>query len=223
MKWLLVVFIVFTAAVRVGAQTDSITVWNKWCARVDTPLLFPTANNLIMVHSSTLKPSELNIKSLDNALKIGGPELRHDTLAFMAMPYPKYGKRMRLEISNKKTRKVLKTVNFSAESVPQPVARLGSISGAEAKRNDVLAATVLRVAFNNSMYAYPYRVKQYTLKSRIAGRDILIPVKSALITPEVANILSVAPVGAYIEFIDIKATCPDCEERSLPNIHFWIR
>ncbi len=206
------------------AQTDSIKVWNKWCARADTALLFPTANNLIQIYSAGIKPTDLAIKSLDNALKLGTPEIKGDTLSVMAMPYPKYGKRMRLTITNKRTQKLLKTVQFSAGEIPVPVARLGSITSAtEAKKKDILDQSFLRVVFANSLYNYPYRIKEYTFKSRMAGRDINIPVKGFFITNEVLTVLSNAPTGAFIEFTGIQATCPECNPRTLTDLKMFVR
>ena len=223
MTWLLVIVLLVAGNTAAYAEGDSLRVWNKWCQRADTPVLFATANNMIQVCGMGYKASDLTIKSLDNALKIGAPEGKGDTISFMAMPYPKYGKRMRLTITHTKTGKLLKTVSFSAEDAPQPVARLGSIAATEAKRKEILAQTALRVGFAHSLYCYPYRVKEYTFKSRIAGKDIVIPVKGFFISKEVQQILSNAPEGAFLEFVNIKATCPDCADRALPDMKLWMR
>ena len=223
MKQIAFFILLFLPSTWVMAQADSIKIWNNWCSRADTPLVFATANNVIKVYSRTIAAKDMVFKSLDNALKIGKPEISGDTVSFMAMPYPKYGKRMRLTVTDSKTRKLLKTVNFTAGDAPEPVARLGTIATTEAKKKDILDQNVLRVAFPNSLYDYPYRIKEYTFKTRIAGKDILIPVKGFFITTEIMTVLSNAPLGAFIEFTNIKATCPECNTRSLPDIKMWVR
>ena len=93
-------------------QTDSMHVWNRYCIRKDTTVLFAGANNIIAVYNPAYKPAQLKIKSLDRALRIGTPEAKGDTLEIMAMPYPDKGKNMRLAIVNSKTGKVLKNHKF---------------------------------------------------------------------------------------------------------------
>ena len=220
MKYFLL-FILFIGG-SVQAQTDSIAVWNKWCARADTPILFPTGNNIIQVCSKGTKPTDFIIKSLDNALKIGEPEYKGDTVSFMAMPYPKYGKRMRLTISQKSNKKVLKTVNFGCEEAPVPTPMLGNIVVDHPARKQMLAQNSLKVGFRNSLYSYPYRVKQYTFKARVGGKDIVIPVKGSLITNEISNLLSIAAEGTFVEFTDVKASCYECEPRILADLKLWI-
>lgn len=223
MKNLLLLIVILLTGCTAIAQTDSIYVWNKWCARADSPVLFATANNVVYIHCKTIKATDIAIKSLDYGLMISPPEIKNDTIFFMAMPYPKKSKRMRMTVTNKHTQKVLRTVNFTCEEAPQPVAKLGTINGTEAAKRDIMAQSVLRVVFLNSLYSYPYYVKEYKLKSRIAGKDILIPVKGNKVTKEIMNILEIAPTGAFLDFVDIKASCPDCSPRDLPNMRVWVR
>ncbi len=205
------------------AQTDSIYAWNKWCAKADSPVLFATANNLVQLTCKTIKAADLTVKSLDYGLMISQPEIKNDTMSFMAMPYPKKSKRMRLTVTNKHTGKMIRTINFTCEEPPQPIARLGNLKGPDVPKKDILAQNTLRVVFLNSLYSYPYYIKQYTLKARIAGKDIVIPVKGNKITKEVMNVLEIAPTGVSLDFTDIKASCPDCSPRDLPNMRIWVR
>ena len=210
MKNLLLLIAMFFFADVAMAQTDSIYVWNKWCAVADSPVLFATANNVVRVTCKAIKAADLTVKSLDYGLMIAQPEIKNDTMSFMAMPYPKKSKRMRLAITNKHTGKIVRTVNFTCEEPPQPMARLGNIKGTDAAKKDIMAQNTLRVVFLNSLYSYPYYIKQYTLKARIAGKDIVIAVKGNKITKEVMNVLEIAPAGVPLDFTDIKASCPDC-------------
>ena len=130
---------------------------------------------------------------------------------------------MRLAIMSKRSQKILKTVNFCSEDPPQPVATLGNITKVDVPRKDVLAQTLLRVSFPHSLYSYPYYVRQYTFKTRIAGKDILIPAKGLYLTKEIQDYIALAPIGTLLEFVDIKAKCPDCAERALPNLRVWVR
>src|SRR5437899_528197 len=118
MKRLFFIIMILAGYVSAYAQADSVRVWNKWCTRRDTMLLFTTANNLIQIYSPMLKPAEINLKSLDNTLRLGEPEISGDTLSVMAMPYPAKGKKMRLAIMNKKSGKIIKTINFDCDNVP---------------------------------------------------------------------------------------------------------
>ncbi len=223
MQRLLLSFLLAVCCYSTYAQTDSVYVWNKWCARADTPLLFATANNVICVYSKTLKPAMLTVKSLDNALKISAAEIKGDTMFFMAMPYPKLGKRMRLTVTSKQTNKVLRTVSFGAEEAPKPVAKIGKYSGPDVPKAEATTQKALRVGFGTSLYCYPYIVKQYTFKARIAGTDLVKQVKGPLFDKEVQRIMELAPVGTFVVFTDIKATCPDCGDRDLPELRIWLR
>lgn len=223
MRWVIILFLLVISRQAVYAQADSIHVWNKWCAKADTPLLFATANNVLCVYSKSIKPANLIVKSMDNALKISAPEIKGDTMCFMAMPYPKLGKKMRLTISDRNTRKVLRTVSFNSEEPPKPVARIGKINGTDIPKKDLAAQKALQVTFAGSMYCYPYVVKQYTLKTRIAGKDLVAQVKGPLFDKEVQRIIDLAPVGTFLLFTDIKATCAECGDRDLPELRIWVR
>ncbi len=223
MKNLLLLIAFLTTCCAATAQTDSIYVWNKWCAKADSPVLFATANNMVYVTCKTIKATDLAVKSLDWGLMISQPEIKNDTMSFMAMPYPKKSKRMRLTVTNKHSGKIIRTVNFTCEEPPQPIAKLGNLKGTDAAKKDIIAQNTLRIVFLNSLYSYPYYVKQYTLKARIAGKDIVIPVKGNKITKEVMNLLEIAPTGVSLDFTDIKASCPDCSPRDLPNMRIWVR
>ena len=48
------------------AQSDSVHVWNKWCSRKDTALLFNGGYNVIQIYSRDFKPADIKIKSLDS-------------------------------------------------------------------------------------------------------------------------------------------------------------
>lgn len=207
------------------SQSDSIRVWNKWCGKSDTMVLYNAANNVIQLLCKGIKAEDVLVKSLDGGLKTGAPEIKGDTISVIAMPYPKAGKRMRLQLTNKQTKKTIKTINFYGEEVPAPAATLGNIplTNTHPLRKDVLAQTTLKVVFPNSLYSYPYRVKQFNLKARIAGKDILLPGNGPYLTKEIQQILSIAPEGTFIEFTDIKATCPDCGVRTLDNLKMWIK
>jgi hypothetical protein len=205
------------------AQTDSIRVWNKWCSNADTPVLFNKANNIIIIHVHNIPAGELVIKSLDNALKIAQPEVKGDTISMLAMPYPKSGKRMRLAISRKDNHKLIKTITFTGADIPAPAARLGNITTDKPAKKEILAQNYLRVFFPNSFYNYPYRVKEYTFRTRMGGKDIVIPVKGYTITKEVQNILSLIAEGTFVEFTNITATCPECDTRTLETLRLWVK
>ena len=205
-------------------QKDSVQVWNKWCSRIDTNLLFTAAYNVIMVHSPTLKAEDIVLKSLDNSLKIGiQPEIKGDTLSTMAMPYPTKAKMMRLAIINKKTKKTIKTVNFTCADVPPLVAKVGKIQGDEAERKFILSQGTIRTVFPNSLYCYPYKIKQYTFKISTPTGSATIPVNGFFIPKEVLQQIKDAPVNTVAEFTDIKVTCPDCVTKEVSNIKLKIK
>ncbi len=205
------------------AQSADIMVWNKWCTRTDTAILYPTGNNEVLIVAEGMDPKDIVVKSLDHALKISAPDYKGDTISFLAMPYPKYGHRLRLSITSKKTKKELKQVSFSCGEEPVPIAQLGTVSKNEAHKKDINGQAFLRVVFDNSLYCYPYKVKGYTFKTRIAGKDYVIPVKGFYLTKEIQTILTNAPVGTFMEFVDIEAACAQCNPRKLPDIRFWMR
>ena len=198
------------------AQKDTVMVWNQWCERTDTEVLFLAANNTISVYSPGTKPGDLVLKSLDKTLKISGQEISADTLSVLAMPYTA-DKPMRLAISSKKTGKLLKTVFFNGATVPVPNARLGRLKDTLVPKVNVLAQVGLRVYFPNSLYSYPYRVTEYTFKVAYDKVAVNLPVKGYMVTRDVEQAIKNAPVGAVLEFTDIKATCPECVTRSIPD------
>src|SRR5579872_4012183 len=113
------IFIIFiTSNISVLAQSDSIYVRNKWCARKDTALLFIGGYNMIQVFSKSFKPGDIALRSLDKSLRIGNQEIKGDTLSVLAMPFPEKGKQMRLAILNKKNSRQLKVIDFSCDSIP---------------------------------------------------------------------------------------------------------
>ena len=124
---------------------------------------------------------------------------------------------------DKNNKKILKTVNFGAEEAPTPIAMLGNITVDHPTKKQILAQGVLKVGFKNSLYCYPYKIKQYTFKARVGGKEITIPVKGNLIPNEVTNILSIAAEGTFVEFTEIKAACYECEPRILPDLKLWIK
>ncbi len=205
------------------AQNDSIYVCNKWCASKDTMLLFNAGNNVIQVYSNYLKPSEILLKPLDKTLRIGKPEIKDDTTFVLAMPYHAGNKPMRLSILNRKTKKVLRSINFYNDDVPAPVARLGKIQTNEALRKDILAQTALRVTFPKSLYNYPYVIKQYTFSIHHAKGGATIPVNGFYLTKHMLDEIKTAPEGTVVEFTNIKATCQDCVTRDLPDVKVKIK
>lgn len=205
------------------AQTDSVRVWNKWCSRKDTALLFTAANNTIAVYSPTLKPADIKLKSLDVSLRIGGPEVKGDTTFVMAMPYPAKGKKMRMAVMYKKTGKTIRTIEFTSDNVPAPIAQLGNIKKNEAARKDILAQLSFKAVFPNSLYSYPYAIKQYTFKIAHEKGSATIPVNGFMVTKDVLQQIKDAPAGTVAEFTAIKATCPECATRTLEDLKIKIR
>lgn len=205
------------------AQTDSIYVWNKWCAKKDTLLLFYEGNNTIQVYSKGLNPKDIKLKSLDKTLRIGLPEIKGDTLSVLAMPYHGKDKQMRLAILNAKTQKPLKTLYFTADSLPAPVAQLGSIQQRESFRKTVLSQTKLRVIFPNSLYSYPYTVRQYTFTSATSRGRVNMPVANFLLPNAVLRAIGETADGDTITFTSIVATCPECASRTLADLRIRLR
>lgn len=206
------------------AQTDSIYVWNKWCARKDTLLLFNSGNNTIRVYCKSMKATEYKLKSLDvKALRIGDPEIVNDTMSVLAMPYPAKGKQMRLAILNAKTSKVIKTLNFVSDSIPQPVARIGNIEGKESFRKNILNQTKLRVVFPNSLYSYPYTISSYTFKDSTAKGPVALNVKTFFLTNAVLKEINEVPENTEVTFTNIKAVCPECATRTLPDLKIKVK
>jgi hypothetical protein len=223
MRYIPVVIILFLFALQTQAQTDSFYVWNKWCARKDTLLLFNGGNNTISVYSNKLKPSEYKLKSLDRSLRIGSAEIHGDTMSVLAMPYPVKNKQMRLAILNARTLKVIKTVNFTSDSLPKPKASIGKIQLGESYKKTILTQTKLRVYFPNSLYSYPYTIKQYTFRCSTPKGNANIVVNSFFLNTLVLKEISEAPEGTVLEFTNIKALCPECAMRTLDDVHVKIK
>jgi hypothetical protein len=100
---------------------------------------------------------------------------------------------------------------------------MGRIQGTEASRKDILSQTVLNAVFPNSLYSYPYKVKQYTVKIIMPNGGITISAANHYIPKELYPEISKAPGGTFIEFSNIKATCPECVTKILPDIKLKIR
>ncbi|MCW3122739.1 MAG: hypothetical protein JWQ38_2231 [Flavipsychrobacter sp.] len=223
MKRLTLLMILSIIGITAYAQTDSIRVWNKWCSKKDTMLLFTAANNTIAIYSPTLKPTDIKLKSLDISLRIGKPEIKGDTTFVMAMPYPAKGKKMRMAVLYRKSGKTIKTIEFNSDNVPSPVARLGTITRTEVQRKDILSQLTIKAYFPNSLYSYPYAIKQYTFKTAHEKGGATINVPGFMMTRDVLQQIKDAPAGATIEFTGIKATCPECATRTLDDIKIKIK
>jgi len=223
MKYLLLFLLVLVIGGGAAAQTDSIYVWNKWCTRKDTLLLFYAGNNTIQIYCKSMKPGDIKLKSLDKNLRIGQPEITADTVSVLAMPYPGKERQMRLAILNARTSKVIKTLVFTADSIPKPVARVGTIPNTESYKKTILTQTKLRVVFPNSLYNYPYTIKQYTFKTQTSKGNVTIPVNNFFLNTPVLRGISETNDGNILEFTDIKATCPDCATRSLDDLKLKIK
>lgn len=223
MKQLIILILLLTGCATAYAQADSLYVWNKWCARKDTMLLFTGGNNVIQVYSKTRKPADIKLKCLDKGMRIGTPEIKGDTLSVMAMPFPARGAKMRLAILDKRTSKEIKTISFYCDSIPRLIARVGTIQASEAAKKDILTQTMLKAVFPRSLYSYPYGIKQYTFKVSTAKGSAVLPVKGFFLTKDVLGEINNAPPGTVVEFTDIKATCPECATRSLPDLKLKIK
>lgn len=220
--YFLVVFLLAAACAQ--AQADSFYVWNKWCARKDTLLLFNSGNNTIRVYCKSMKPTEYKLKSLDiKALRIGTPQIAGDTMSVLAMPYPAKGKQMRLAILNAKTGRIIKTLYFVSDSIPQPIARIGNIENKESFRKTILAQTKLRVLFPNSLYSYPYTIVSYTFKDSTAKGPVALNVKTFFLTNAVLKEINEVPENTEVTFTNIKAVCPECASRILPDLKIKVK
>lgn len=223
MKRLAILIPLLIAHSLLWAQSNDIKAWNKWCSRKDTMVLFEHGNNQVQVFSTSFKPSEVTVKSLDRSLRIGAPEIVGDTLNILAMPYPKMGKQMRLAVINNKTRKTLTTINCAYDSIPKLVATIGNLSGKEIPKASVLAQNVLRINFPKSLYSYPYRIKQYTFQVSTAKGSASLNVKGFFLTKDVLTEISNVPAGTEIVFTNIQATCPECVTKQVEDIRIKLR
>jgi len=223
MMRLMVFIIIATGWLRADAQADSVKVWNKWCSRKDTMLLFNTGDNLIQIYSPGIKPTEMKVKSLDNSLRIADPQISGDTLSVIAMPFPAKGKRMRLAVLNKRTSREIKVVNFTSDDIPPLVARVGNIQGAEASRKEILSQLTLKIGFPKSLYSYPYTIKEFTFKISSVKGAATIHVNGIFLTKDILQQIKDAPDGTVMEFTDIKVTCPECATRTLDGIKLKIK
>lgn len=222
MKQLIVLVLVLTAAIATHAQTDSIYVWNKWCARKDTLLLFNTGNNVIQVYCRGMKPADFKLKSLDMSLRIGAPEIKGDTMSVLAMPYPGKGRHMRLAVLSSKGRQ-LKVLEFASDNIPAPTVRIGTLAGNEAAKKDILSQSVLRVVFPRSLYAYPYQVKQYGFKIQTPKGSASLNASGFWIAKDMQAEISNAPEGTTFTLTNIKVTCPECATRSVDDVKMKIK
>ncbi len=170
-----------------------------------------------------MKPTEYKLKSLDKSLRIGQPEIKDDTMSVLAMPYVSKSAQMRLAILNAKTSKVIKTVSFTADNIPPLVARLGNIQKDESFKKTILSQTKLRVVFPNSLYSYPYTIKQYTFKAPTPKGIASIVVNSFFLNTLVLKEINDAAEGTVIEFTNITVTCPECATRILPDLKLKIK
>lgn len=225
MRPILSVFLVLIAISGAFAQTpqDTVVAWNKWCQRKDTLLLFYAGNNTIQIYCKGMRPSEFKLKSLDKNLRIGQPEITADTMSVLAMPYKGKEPVMRLAVLNSKTAKVMKTLSFTADSIPKLVARIGNIQNNESFKKTILSQTKLRAVFPNSLYSYPYTIKQYTFKTVTPKGAVVLPVNSFFLNTPVLREINESPDGTVLEFTDIQATCPECATRAVEDLKLKIK
>ena len=223
MKRLAILISLLTACMGATAQTDSVYAWNKWCSRRDTLLLFNGGNNMIHIYCRGMKPADFKLKSLDQSLRIGAPEIKGDTMSVLAMPYPGKTRNMRLAVLNAKTSKPIKTLSFVSDSIPAPVARAGIIQYGEALKKDILSQYALRVVFPKSLYSYPYAIQQYGFRAQTPKGSTSLLVNGSILSKEVLTAINDAPVGTVVTFTAIKATCPECTMRTLEDVKLKIK
>lgn len=213
----------FLAALMARAQNDSIVVRNKWCSKKDSLLLFYGGNNTIEVWGKGLKPTDLKLKSLDKSLRIGLPEIKGDTLTVLAMPFKGKAKQMRLAILNSKTGKTMKTVEFSADDIPDPVAMLGIIETGEAPKDLIQRQTKLRLLFPGSLYSYPYRIKQFNFRTTIPRGKVDMPVNGVFMNNNILRAIAETPDGDTVTYGNIQVTCPECATRTIADLRIRIK
>lgn len=211
------------AATSAFAQGDSIVVRNKWCAKKDSLLLFYGGNNTIEVFGKGIKPTDIKLKSLDKSLRIGLPEIKGDTLAVLAMPFKGKAKQMRLAILNSKTMKPIKTVEFKADDIPDPVARLGVIETNEAPKDLIQRQTKLRLFFPGSLYSYPYRIKQFNFRTTIPRGKVDMPVTGVFMNNNILRAIAETPDGDTVTYGNIQVTCPECATRTIKDLRIRIK
>lgn len=229
MKQLIIIVTILMLSISAKAKTDSLNIkrdsvyiWNKWCEKKDTLLLFTASYNVIKVYCTWLNPADIYLKSLDKTLKISGEEIEADTLTMLAMPY-QTEKPTQLAVINKKNNKVIKTIAFNGVDVPEPKARLGYIKDFEANKDNILAQVGLKVYFPNSLYSYPYRVKEYSFKTYYDKADVKIDVKGRLVNKDIEQAIIKTPSGSIIEFANIKVTCKECITKSIDDLRIKIK
>lgn len=205
------------------AQGDSIVVRNKWCSKKDSLLLFYEGNNTIEVYGKGIKPTDIKLKSLDKSLRIGLPEIKGDTLTVLAMPFKGKAKQMRLAILSAKTMKTLKTVEFAADDIPDPIVRLGVIESNEATREMIQRQTKLRLMFPNSLYSYPYHIRQFNFQTRIPRGQVNLPVNGIFLNNNILRAVAETQEGDTITFANIQVTCPECATRTLQDLRIRIK
>lgn len=223
MRVLICLTLILAAYLPSFAQNEEVHIRNKWCTSKDSLVLFKDGYNVIQVYGAGLKPTDLKLKSLDKSMRIGVPEVKGDTISVMAMPFPDKGKTMRLAVLSSKTSKQLKVAEFRCDVIPNPSAKIGSLSGGDTKKKDLLAQSVMKVVFPRSLYAYPYSIKQYTFKVSTAKGSAVIPVKGFFLTNEVLKEINAAPEGTVVEFTDIVATCPECKPHPVESVKIRLR
>jgi GldM C-terminal domain len=208
--------------VRSYGQTDSIRVWNKWCRKPDSFRLFMGAYNLVQVYGPGINASDITFKSKDKNLKISKVvDVKSDTVSVMVMPYT-VKKKLPLSIVSKKTGEVLKTIDFSAETVPEPVAKIGKFTGGPVSKIDLMSYINISVQFPNCLYNYPYKIIEYKFKTHYDNKDIVVPVAGNFIPKEILGYIRDAPVGTKVTFTGIKATCPDCSPHPVADLTFTL-
>jgi len=206
------------------AQTDQFLVWNKWCSKKDTLLLFTKSYNEIQIVSNVVDLNNIMLKPMDKTLKLGKPEIKKDTLTVLAMPYANGDKKMRMGILDKKTKKNLGTYAFTGEEVPEPEAQVGKLKGiSETTKDSIMRQNSLKVVFPNSYYCYPYKIKSYLFKFKNGDKDDSVSVNGYMVTKEVIKDIFIAKEKSTIKFTNIKASCQDCTERELNDLSIKLR
>jgi hypothetical protein len=144
-------------------------------------------------------------------------------MSVLAMPYPDKDRQMRLAVQDAKTSKTIKILDFMSDDIPQPVARIGNLQGPEVAKSVLLMHTKLRVEFPGSLYSYPYTVTGYTFKDSTDKGPSTLHARTFFLVTNVMRLISEAPDGTELIFTDIKALCPECSTRTLPDLKFRLK
>ncbi|WP_372752330.1 gliding motility protein GldM [Labilibaculum sp.] len=116
----------------------------------------------------------------------------------------------------------LRTVDFRVKPIPDPVAKVGGLSGGKIKKNLLLVQTGVDAVMENFDFDLKFKITSFTVSTIVKGFTVDQSSGSDMFSQQQISMFKNLRRAQKVYIEDIKAVGPDGETRDLPTISFRI-